>query len=125
MKGGCKTDSSAESDNYDCATYKVGSQFVTSPAHTYDILTSYCWLATCGNNVLDDISQNEECDDSVDTKHIGGDGCSKMCKIEHGWKCPKKSNPCYKIPCGNGKIDRGEQCDDANDEDDDYCDNNC
>ena len=50
-----------------------------------------------------------------------------MCKIEHGWKCPKKSNPCYcyKIPCGNGKIDRGEQCDDANDEDDDYCDNNC
>ena len=76
---------------------------------------------TCDNGSKDNY---EECDDG---NHLDGDGCSRFCLVEHGYKCPEVSGPCrcFKIDCGNGKIDRGEQCDDGNDVDDDYCNNKC
>lgn len=108
---GCENDCSADLSSFNHTVESYGN---------YDY--SLMYLDTCGNNAFD---SNEECEDA---NYEDGDGCSRFCKVEHGFKCPKVKNPpceCFEIDCGNGKIDRGEQCDDGNDVDDDYCNNKC
>lgn len=54
------------------------------------------WLSTCGNGVVEG---NEECDDG-DLQD--DDGCSSICKIEHGWSCSGHPSKCVKGGSGGG-----------------------
>jgi len=60
----------------------------------------------CGDNVIVD----SECDDgNLDSL----DGCSNTCVFEDGWNCDSSSGKtvCQAI-CGDGKVVKGETCDD-------------
>ncbi len=72
-------------------------------------------VVTCGNGVIEG---SEACDDGEgEGKTSDDDGCSADCsEVEEGWACVKPGEPCVELPvCGNGKRERGEQCDDAQD----------
>jgi len=59
----------------------------------------------CGDSV---ILGAETCDDgNSDDK----DGCSSTCQTEPGFDCPDPGKPCQQSNCGNGKQEKGEQCD--------------
>lgn len=57
---------------------------------------------------------------------MDGDGCSRECSEEEGWKCIKYPSICTNL-CGNGIRNRnkGEDCDDGNDVDGDGCTRDC
>lgn len=63
---------------------------------------------TCGDGALGGF---EQCDDGNTTN---GDGCSNLCTIEFGFKCPTPGSPCVASTCGNGIKEGAEQCDDGN-----------
>jgi len=52
---------------------------------------------------------------------VGGRGCAANCKIESGWDCSATTMTCARAVCGNGVVERGEQCDDRNTEPFDGC----
>jgi cysteine-rich repeat protein len=102
-----------------------------------DGCSKICTIEICGNLVLD---VGEGCDN--DTGPVSGDGCSNVCVIEFcGDSIVNNNNPpqfeecddgvqtatcsgsCLSIICGNGRVDFGEDCDDAGDSPD--CDINC
>jgi cysteine-rich repeat protein len=51
---------------------------------------------------------SETCDDGNSNS---GDGCSSTCQTEPGYDCPTPGQACAKSICGNGKMEKGEQCD--------------
>ncbi len=62
-------------------------------------------IPDCGDSV---ITGSENCDDgNSDSK----DGCSSTCQTEPGFDCPDPGKACVKSDCGNGKTEKGEQCD--------------
>jgi cysteine-rich repeat protein len=62
-------------------------------------------IPKCGDGV---ITGTEACDDgNADSK----DGCSSSCQLEPGYDCAKPGQACIKSVCGNGKLEKGEQCD--------------
>ena len=94
----------------------------------------------CGNGIVD---PGETCDDGNTTS---GDGCSSTCQTESGWECPvgsssnadagasdaapsdagsPKGGACWKISCGDGLIEPGEECDDGNSASNDGCSSSC
>ncbi|MGN1072573.1 MAG: DUF4215 domain-containing protein [Bradymonadia bacterium] len=84
-------------------------------------------LTTCGNGKID---TGEECDDG---NVIGGDGCSKDCRVESVFVCKGEPSVCKPV-CGDGvwmytlKDSKGnliEQCDDGNLNDGDGCSSKC
>jgi cysteine-rich repeat protein len=98
--------------------------------------------ASCGNGL---INTGETCDDG---NTVNGDGCSAGCLVESGWYCvgePSDCNPycpdgscnngetCSTCPqdcgacanCGNGLLNAGETCDDANTLSGDGCSGGC
>jgi large repetitive protein len=87
--------------------------------------------AECGNGVIETA---EECEGTPPPE-----GCSDSCRVEPGWSCepPPASDggtddglqgmmvmsTCTRLAgCGNGALDTGEVCDDANDVPADGCD---
>ncbi|MBQ4360320.1 MAG: DUF4215 domain-containing protein [Proteobacteria bacterium] len=90
---------------------------------------------TCGNGKED---PGEQCDDM---NRNSGDGCNNKCQIESGYECPAFGALCTKTgsgdpqnpdnpkededPCGNGKLDFGEACDDGNHASGDGCSAAC
>ena len=62
-------------------------------------------IAKCGDGR---IMGRESCDDGNATS---GDGCSSTCQIEPGADCPEPGKPCRKAVCGNGILEKTEQCD--------------
>ena len=62
----------------------------------------------CGNGSKE---ANEECDDG---NAAPGDGCSKTCKLETGWQCPKPGAACIAAACGDAVVAGNEDCDDGN-----------
>jgi len=81
----------------------------------------------CGNGKVDPF---EACDDGNTT---GNDGCSADCtSVDPGYTCPRdmttnvggKCTPAPN-PCGNAKLDSGEQCDDGNTNSKDGCSSTC
>jgi len=66
-------------------------------------------ITPCGDGFLDETT--EECDGTLG---VGAHQiCTNQCKLEN-------------LPyCGDGNIDRGEQCDDGNTSDEDGCDSTC
>lgn len=81
-------------------------------------------IKKCGNGTLD---SGETCDDGNDAS---GDGCSSECKLESGYECLTPGKPCTEKkvevdPCGNGKLDSGETCDDGNQVSGDGCSDAC
>lgn len=57
------------------------------------------------------------CDDAnVDAN----DGCSAKCRVEPGFVCTGAPSVCTQ-PCGNGKLEAGEECDDKNSASGDGC----
>jgi cysteine-rich repeat protein len=99
----------------------------------------------CGNGVVDTgIFTPEQCDDG---NNVNGDGCSGTCTTEPGFTCSGQPSVCT-LPtgssssgapssassaasstvaiCGNAVTDPpGEQCDDGNTSNTDYCFTNC
>jgi cysteine-rich repeat protein len=101
----------------------------------------------CGNGALE---SPEVCDDGNTS---GGDGCSSQCKIDPGWSCtydtslrrsvctstttssgggsttptptPTPAAGSTDPPCGNGKLDSGESCDDGDTFGGDGCSADC
>lgn len=63
----------------------------------------------------------EACDDG-DTDP--GDGCSDVCLVEEGFRCPP-TGPCRAIVCGDSMIEAPERCDDGNAEAGDGCSASC
>jgi fibro-slime domain-containing protein len=62
-------------------------------------------IPLCGDS---QIISPENCDDG---NSASGDGCSSTCQTEPGYDCPKAGQACVKSICGNGKTEKGEQCD--------------
>jgi cysteine-rich repeat protein len=103
-----------------------------------DGCSKVCTVEVCGNQVVD---ANEQCDN--DPVPVSGDGCTNLCTIEicgdgiinnnpppfineecdDGVQTATCSAVCLSIICGNGRVDPGEDCDDAGDSPD--CDINC
>jgi cysteine-rich repeat protein len=65
-------------------------------------------IPKCGDGVITGGATGEACDDG---NTIAGDGCSSTCQLEPGFDCQKVGQPCIKSECGNGKLEKGEQCD--------------
>lgn len=90
----------------------------------------------CSQNCGDGyIEAGEKCDlgsEGQGVQHNGtGQGCTASCTVQTGWKCGPKptaypTTVCLHI-CGNGLVEpeKGEQCDDANNENGDGCSSNC
>ena len=77
------------------------------PAHSDDELLT---APACGNGKPD---KGEECDDG---NKQPDDGCDPLCALETpekgAYACLQAGKPCVLLPqCGNGKPDKGEQCD--------------
>ena len=62
-------------------------------------------IPLCGDKV---ITGSETCDDGNSND---GDGCSSTCQLEPGYACPNLGEKCVQSECGNGKLEKGEQCD--------------
>jgi cysteine-rich repeat protein len=62
-------------------------------------------IPLCGDK---QIIAPETCDDG---NSASGDGCSSTCQTEPGYDCPTAGQACVKSICGNGKTEKGEQCD--------------
>ncbi len=76
-----------------------------------------CTLAPrCGDGKLD--SRYEECDLGTNNGKSGY-GCSSVCTIVPGWEC--SGTTCSVIPCGNGRLDSGELCDESIASQSTYC----
>lgn len=69
-----------------------------------------CEAAECGDGLLGGF---EECDFTTDEV-----GCTD-CTIDDGYDCDGDS--CWQTECGNGDVERGEQCEDGNDRPFDGC----
>jgi cysteine-rich repeat protein len=77
-----------------------------------------CIEKPCGDGQLEPF---EMCDDGNNTS---GDGCSAICQIPTGWRCPAVGRPCVPI-CGDGLVTGPEECDDGNTDADDGCSRIC
>jgi fibro-slime domain-containing protein len=73
----------------------------------------------CGDDVL---SSDEECDDG---NRRAEDGCSDLCRVEHGYACPVVGARCRAAACGDGVIVADEECEDGNDAPGDGCNQRC
>jgi fibro-slime domain-containing protein len=62
-------------------------------------------IPLCGDS---QVVKPETCDDG---NTASKDGCSSTCQIEPGFDCPKPGQACIQSNCGNGKTEKGEQCD--------------
>src|SRR5690606_22506926 len=69
-----------------------------------------CQAAACGDGL---VAGSEECDFGEDIE-----GCT-ACKIDDAYDCDASS--CALTECGNGKIERGESCEDGNERPFDGC----
>ncbi len=84
-----------------------------------------CEAATCGDGI---VAGTEDCDDGQSTDTDGGaidDGCSAVCTLQAGFKCPTPGQPCVPTTCGDGIKEGTEQCDDGNDRPYDGCTREC
>ncbi|HKP56430.1 MAG TPA: DUF4215 domain-containing protein [Polyangiales bacterium] len=75
-----------------------------------------CMPKVCGNGMR---TPGEDCDDG---NKEDGDGCSKSCKIESGFRCTGSS--CVPV-CGDGQIKGRETCEDGNNTAGDGCSAGC
>jgi cysteine-rich repeat protein len=82
-------------------------------------ICTYVSAGTCGNGIRE---AHEQCDDG---NNDNGDGCSANCfrpycgdgVIDRGEECELNEENCFNCIlnlCGNGRIDSGETCDDGN-----------
>jgi fibro-slime domain-containing protein len=69
-----------------------------------------CIAAQCGDGIL---AGAEECEF---TTAEAPEGCSSLCRIATGYDCTfaDANSACWQTLCGDGKTERGEQCDDGN-----------
>ena len=63
---------------------------------------------SCGDGAVD---ANEGCDDG---NNVDGDGCSRRCRFENGFKCTGNPSVCTATVCGDGVKEGAESCDDSN-----------
>jgi len=93
------------------------STCLTEPG--YDCSSGVCVASDCGNGVVE---VGESCDLGAANGHFNGDatGCSKTCTQEPNCRAGGVTQAC-ETRCGDGNIDPGEQCDDANGVDGDGC----
>jgi cysteine-rich repeat protein len=69
------------------------------------------------------LDPGEKCDDG---NKIGGDGCTSLCQIELGWRCPAANQPCVlSAICGDNLLEPPEECDDGNSNNGDGCSFHC
>ncbi len=69
-----------------------------------------CTAAQCGDGI---VAGTEECELSAPDAAITG--CTADCKIEPGYDCDPQTKVCAPVVCGDGKVQRGETCEDGND----------
>ena len=65
----------------------------------------------CGDGM---IVGDEECEFYDGATPAAGNGCGTDCRVEPGWDCNSVAKTCAKTVCGDGVVERGEQCDDKN-----------
>ena len=78
--------------------------------------------ATCGDDSFD---AGEGCDLGFDDNQ---DGCDSQCQVTHGYECSNVLNSasvCAAVVCGNGKIEKFENCDDNSNFDGAGCARGC
>ena len=113
---GCSADCTVIEQGYECPMRGGACKLVETPPGPED--------EKCGNGVMD---EGEQCDDG---NNLSGDGCSSECQTESGYECEVAGQPCEEkpisdVPCGNGQLDDGEDCDDGNTLDGDGCSSIC
>ncbi|MCH2109864.1 MAG: DUF4215 domain-containing protein, partial [Polyangiaceae bacterium] len=119
-----------DGDNVYIVTLSVSDD--SSPANTDTITMRFEIQRNCGNGNLD---VGEGCDDSNEEP---GDGCDATCLVEEGYSCQSSedcatgacdttsTNTCVVADlCGNGVLEAGESCDDANLVSGDGCNGSC
>ncbi len=78
----------------------------------------------CGDGIR--VEGSEACDDG---NVLDGDGCTKACAVEEGYRCPAPGIPCIADACGDGVIagtgPSAETCEDGNVVDGDGCSSAC
>jgi fibro-slime domain-containing protein len=76
-------------------------------------------VARCGDG---NVALPEMCDDN---NALDGDGCSRSCKIEIGFKCDGSPSVCSPTTCGDGLQEGAETCEDGNTKPFDGCSSIC
>lgn len=144
------TDTAADSCRRGCRFARCGDRVIDTGEQCddgNDILgdgcTPLCTRSTCGNGVLE---QGEECDEGPRNTDTAPDSCSTSCllprcgdglmDVSFGEACDdgaSNSNTqpdacrlnCTPPRCGDGVKDSGEQCDDGNVNNNDFCTGSC
>ncbi|PIR48251.1 hypothetical protein COU80_05480 [Candidatus Peregrinibacteria bacterium CG10_big_fil_rev_8_21_14_0_10_55_24] len=107
-------------------TGSTAAVFSTPISKTIAVMTEH----GCGNALLE---PGEQCDDGNTS---GGDGCNAVCKLEFSFTPPLEAEPVLVQEiadreqmiirgCGDGVLQAGEQCDDANAFAGDGCSSSC
>jgi cysteine-rich repeat protein len=104
-----------------CADGNVSVFFYNSQTHTWSWQcvwlnggqTDFCQASElwCGNNIVE-ANQGEQCDGNGQAQCSSGETCLACWCV-------------YQPDCGNGIVDPGEACDDANSNNSDACTNTC
>jgi fibro-slime domain-containing protein len=111
------------------------STCVREPGATCSGMPSKCQAANCGNGMMEG---NEGCDCGTDPTKLpanctgpnglfngDGTGCSSTCTKEPVCRDANGKTQACETKCGNGNIEKGEDCDDGNTNDGDGCDHTC
>jgi cysteine-rich repeat protein len=113
--GAANSDTTPDACRADCRAARCGDGVLDSNegcedgnANNNDACLNNCISATCGDGLVQ--ANVEECDDGAGNSSITPDACRPYCRKAH---------------CGDSVRDTGEGCDDADDDETDYCLSTC
>ncbi|MCH2109635.1 MAG: DUF4215 domain-containing protein [Polyangiaceae bacterium] len=69
-----------------------------------------CTAIVCGDGVRQGAEACDDGDGQLSNAERDGDGCSHLCEVEAGWRCPL-NGVCQAVECGDGFVAGVEDCD--------------